>query len=116
MQCGSRAETFLSLVLTESSHDQRMAQSEEAQNQLAPWGFGVAFLQHLPLPLHFTCCHRQDKVENQLSGMQRMRDDEERGEGGKKQGKSTAGAYEVNRGKETVEEGMELLTRRRERQ
>lgn len=85
MQHGSRAETFLSLVLTESSHDQGMAQSEEAQKQLAPWGFGVACLQHLLLPLRFTCCHMQDKVENQLSGMQRMRDDEERDEGGKKQ-------------------------------
>ncbi|GAB0176876.1 BPI fold-containing family C protein [Grus japonensis] len=33
----------------------------------------------------FTCCRRQVKVENQLSGMQRVRDDEERGECGKKQ-------------------------------
>lgn len=39
MRCGSRAEIGLSLVLTESNHDQRMAQTEEVQSTLASLSF-----------------------------------------------------------------------------
>lgn len=55
MQCGSRAETGLSLVLTESSHDQRMAQTDEVQSTLASLGFRVTSLT-LPPPSAFVLC------------------------------------------------------------
>lgn len=48
MQCGSRAETGLSLVLTESSRDQRMAQTEEVQSTLASLGFRITSLTLSP--------------------------------------------------------------------
>lgn len=67
MQRGSRTETSLCLVLTQSQAMTReWPRLGKRRSTLASWGLGChLWLYHLPLPLCFTCCHRQDKVENQ---------------------------------------------------